>query len=65
MDPAVLRQFLNTEMLRSMKSVQQGGATTVWAAVSAEWKGKGGRKTAAPLTLHGYQPYLLRRGRSA
>ena len=26
-----------------MKSPEQGAATTVWAAVGAEWEGKGGR----------------------
>ena len=29
--------------LKRFKSVEQGAATTVWAAVAAEWEGKGGK----------------------
>ena len=29
--------------MTSMKSVQQGAATTVWAAIGAELEGRGGR----------------------
>ena len=29
--------------MRSMKSVEQGAATTVWAAVSKDLEGRGGR----------------------
>ena len=28
---------------RILKSTEQGAATTVWAAISAEWKNKGGK----------------------
>lgn len=35
--------FFDPEVQRTAKSVQQGAATQVWAAVGEEWKGKGGR----------------------
>ncbi|KAJ3453423.1 hypothetical protein MRS44_017670 [Fusarium solani] len=31
------------EMVQAMKSVEQGAATTVWAAIGAEWATKGGK----------------------
>jgi NAD(P)-dependent dehydrogenase (short-subunit alcohol dehydrogenase family) len=34
-----------------LKSTEQGAATTVWAAVSPQWEGKGGRCVRLPLTL--------------
>ena len=56
-------------MLRSMKNAEQGAATTVWAAVSREWEGKGGQyledlglgKPAQdpPLPLSGYAPHVF------
>ncbi|KAF6812088.1 hypothetical protein CSOJ01_05369 [Colletotrichum sojae] len=33
----------NEAFAKSMKSVEQGAATTVYAAVSAEWEGRGGK----------------------
>ncbi|KAJ5776275.1 uncharacterized protein N7511_001286 [Penicillium nucicola] len=33
----------NKEMMKIMKSVEQGAATTVLAAIGKEWEGKGGR----------------------
>ncbi|KAB8339124.1 hypothetical protein FH972_022060 [Carpinus fangiana] len=35
--------FAHPEVARYSKSVAQGAATTVWAAVAREWEGKGGR----------------------
>ena len=35
--------FYDPEVQRTAKSVQQGAATQVWAAVGAEWKSKGGK----------------------
>jgi len=32
-----------TEMKLKLKSVEQGAATTVWAAIGKEWEGKGGK----------------------
>ena len=68
LDPAMLEGALTTEMLNSMKSIEQGGATTVWAAVGKEWEGKGGKyledvSVAKPaqvpeLPLNGYHPWL-------
>ena len=38
------RQFHeDPEVVRHMKSVEQGAATTIWAAVDEVWEGKGGR----------------------
>jgi NAD(P)-dependent dehydrogenase (short-subunit alcohol dehydrogenase family) len=33
----------NKELVKYMKSVEQGAATTVWAAVGKVWEGKGGK----------------------
>jgi NAD(P)-dependent dehydrogenase (short-subunit alcohol dehydrogenase family) len=33
----------NKEMLRYMKSPEQGAATSVWAAIGKEWEGRGGK----------------------
>lgn len=33
----------NEDVARYMKSVEQGAATSVWAAVAKVWEGKGGR----------------------
>ena len=67
-DPAVIGAMLQPEMLRSMKTVEQGAATTVWAAISKEWEGKGGKYLEdvsvaqpmqdPPLPLNGYLPYV-------
>ena len=67
-DLQLIAAQINDEMLRSMKTVDQGGATTVWAAVSKEWEGKGGKyledvSVAKPMQdppqpLNGYLPYL-------
>lgn len=35
--------FYDPEVQRTAKSVQQGAATQVWAAVGAEWQSKGGK----------------------
>lgn len=43
MDPAVMKKFMTPELKASMKSPQQGAATTVWAAIGREWEGKGGK----------------------
>ncbi|RFU79560.1 alcohol dehydrogenase [Trichoderma arundinaceum] len=37
---------LGPEMLKKMKSPEQGAATQVWAAISKEWEGKGGKYLA-------------------
>lgn len=36
----------NEAMKNSWKSVEQGAATTIWAAVSKEWEGRGGKYLA-------------------
>ena len=43
MDPAVMEKFMTPELKASMKSPQQGAATTLWAAIGKEWEGKGGK----------------------
>jgi len=55
-------------VLTIIKIFDQGGATTVWAAVSKEWEGKGGKyledctvalpAQTPPLPLNGYLPYI-------
>ena len=67
-DVSLLQAKLDTEMLRSMKTVDQGGATTVWAAVGREWEGAGGKyledmglgqpAQTPPLPLSGHQPWI-------
>ena len=67
-DPKLIVAMLDDETIRSMKTVEQGAATTVWAAVSTEWEGKGGKyledvsvaKPAQdpPLPVNGYFPWL-------
>ena len=37
------KMFYEPEVQRTAKSVEQGAATQVWAAVGKEWSGKGGR----------------------
>lgn len=41
--PEVFKTFDTPAMRRYFKNAEQGAATQVYAAVSAEWKGKGGR----------------------
>lgn len=44
----------NGDMMKWLKSVEQGAATTVWAAIGKEWEGKGGKylsNCTAPDTL--------------
>ncbi|KAL3146560.1 hypothetical protein ABBQ32_000802 [Trebouxia sp. C0010 RCD-2024] len=43
MDPALIKNFMTPELKLSMKSPEQGAATTVWAAIGKEWEGKGGK----------------------
>ncbi|KAF4634484.1 hypothetical protein G7Y89_g3614 [Cudoniella acicularis] len=46
-DPAILAESAkNDTILMLLKSVEQGAATTTWAAVGKEWEGKGGRYLA-------------------
>jgi NAD(P)-dependent dehydrogenase (short-subunit alcohol dehydrogenase family) len=43
MDPAMLEIFKTDEgVFKTMKSPEQGAATTVWAAIGQEWEKKGG-----------------------
>jgi NAD(P)-dependent dehydrogenase (short-subunit alcohol dehydrogenase family) len=42
-DPDFFKAFDNPETTAYMKSPEQGAATTVYAAISEEWKGKGGK----------------------
>lgn len=42
-DAVVEAIFASPQMQKKAKSVAQGAATTVWAAVGKEWEGKGGR----------------------
>ena len=68
MDPATVKAFQGIERIRSMKRPDQGAATTVWAAVSKEWEGKGGKyledvsvalpNQQPPLPMSGYCPYI-------
>jgi hypothetical protein len=47
MDPAIVEAFSKDEkMYKSMKSPEQGAATTVWAAIGQEWEKKGGEYLA-------------------
>lgn len=47
MDPALIEEMQKDEKLfRTMKSPEQGAATTVWAAVGQEWEKKGGEYLA-------------------
>lgn len=47
MDPAIIEGMKQDEKLYStMKSPEQGAATTVWAAIGAEWENKGGEYLA-------------------
>jgi NAD(P)-dependent dehydrogenase (short-subunit alcohol dehydrogenase family) len=43
MDPEVVKLMETPEVARWLKSPEQGAATSVYAAVSEEWKGKGGK----------------------
>lgn len=42
LDPAMLKELENDGVAKSMKSPEQGAATTVWAAIGQEWEHKGG-----------------------
>jgi NAD(P)-dependent dehydrogenase (short-subunit alcohol dehydrogenase family) len=47
LDPEVVQQMAeNKEILRYMKSPEQGASTSVYAAISKEWEGRGGRYLA-------------------
>ena len=39
LDPEVIKSW--DEYRSKMSSVQQGAATTVWAAIGKEWEGRG------------------------
>ena len=41
-----------------MKNAEQGAATTVYAAVSAEWEGKGGRYLADCVEMKAFREEL-------
>lgn len=43
MAEADLKAFETPDKQRRFKSPEQGAATTVWAAVSKDWEGKGGK----------------------
>ena len=43
MDAASLERLNNPETIRSLKTLDQAAATTVWAAVGKEWEGRGGK----------------------
>ena len=43
MDPADSEKFMTPALQKTMKSHEQGAATTVWAAIGKEWEGKGGK----------------------
>lgn len=44
LDPAVMAEMMkDTNLMKYIKSVEQGAATTVWAAIGKEWEGKGGK----------------------
>ena len=47
MDPTILQGMQKDEALfKTMKSPEQGAATTVWAAIGQEWEKKGGEYLA-------------------
>ncbi|CAN9321889.1 unnamed protein product [Alternaria alternata] len=47
MDPKIVEGFQgNQEVYKTMKSPEQGAATTVWAAIGKEWENKGGEYLA-------------------
>ena len=43
MTPESRKQFETPEVANYLKDVEQGAATTVWAAIGKEWEGKGGK----------------------
>ena len=51
----------NPVLFKWMKSIEQGAATTVWAAVGKEWEGKGGEylENCAIATPEPFMPGLL------
>jgi NAD(P)-dependent dehydrogenase (short-subunit alcohol dehydrogenase family) len=71
MDPAAAEAYrADPEVYKTMKSLEQGAATTVWAAVAKEWEGKGGKyledcqvsvpvKTDMERTRPGYAPHAF------
>lgn len=66
LDPSVFKSWDAYGLTKHFQNVEQGAATTVWAAVAREWEGKGGKYLAncgIPYQntetdkLHGYAPY--------
>ena len=67
LDESVVQRILTDEVAKIMKTAQQGAATTVWAAVSKEWEGEGGKypdnvgvsklKDESTVIGSGYVPY--------
>jgi NAD(P)-dependent dehydrogenase (short-subunit alcohol dehydrogenase family) len=52
LDEKTKKSFESIEIAKICKSPEQGAATTVWAAVSPQWEGKGGRyERLPPLSL--------------
>ncbi|KAL3134265.1 hypothetical protein ABBQ38_006529 [Trebouxia sp. C0009 RCD-2024] len=43
MDPGNVEAMLTPELKAKVKSLEQGAATTVWAAIGKHWEGKGGK----------------------
>jgi hypothetical protein len=43
MDPKAVAGWNTPENVRQMKSIAQGSATTIWAAIGAEWESTGGK----------------------
>jgi NAD(P)-dependent dehydrogenase (short-subunit alcohol dehydrogenase family) len=43
MDPEVVKLLVTPEIIAHMKNPEQGAATSVYAAISDEWKNKGGK----------------------
>ncbi|KAJ3007758.1 hypothetical protein HKX48_008954 [Thoreauomyces humboldtii] len=63
LDPEFMKKWDTPESRAYLKSTEQGAATTVWAAVGAEWAGKGGKyledySVAVPHGTEGVNPML-------
>ena len=43
MDPSLMEKFMTPELKKTMKSPEQGAATTVWAAIGRDWEANGGK----------------------
>ncbi|KAK3676534.1 hypothetical protein LTR78_003810 [Recurvomyces mirabilis] len=56
LDPAQAAEWATPEIARYMKSPEQGAATSVYAALSGEWKDKGGRYLSNCVEQEAWKP---------